>query len=286
MIVPSLVSLGLGSLLLANSLAMTDVVYAAPAGQGSPPDAKASGIARPVAAGKAGKAPLATDKAPDPTAGNEALARLAEFGSSGTSGGVVKATPEEELAARAVEAAGREDPFLMLVPPNPGAIVLPVEAPPAPKLPPIAFVPAPANPPLPVKPLGPEPPPRSEPITPVRPPALGPVVPPLAAPVLAPPVVAAPAVPRTPGRVAPPVPEKPFGGDKPPTIEQPQWLVRGIVSTGYERICMLEGSAGNHLSARVGDNLADGSVIEAISNRGVTFLRGGRRFVKIIGGVQ
>jgi hypothetical protein len=48
---------------------------------------------------------------------------------------------------------------------------------------------------------------------------------------------------------------------------------------------MLEGRAGNNLSARVGDRLSDGSVIEAISNRGVTFIRGGRRFVKIIGGI-
>ena len=44
------------------------------------------------------------------------------------------------------------------------------------------------------------------------------------------------------------------------------------------------GAARAGVHGRVGDKLSDGSVIEAISNRGVTFLRSGRRFVKEIGG--
>ena len=35
---------------------------------------------------------------------------------------------------------------------------------------------------------------------------------------------------------------------------------------------------------KVGDKLPDGSRVEAISSRGVTFIRGGRRFFKQIGG--
>jgi hypothetical protein len=166
-----------------------------------------------------------------------------EFGAAGE-GGVVQATTTDEMSKKAVEAAGREDPFMSLVPPDPGAIV----------------------------------PPDPDPIIKDTPPPL-PIVTATPKPVIPPPVVAVKVTPK------PSTGPAPYGGDDAPTAEQPQWLVRGIVSTGYERICMLEGRAGNNISARVNEQLADGSRVEAISNRGVTFIRGGRRYVKIIGGI-
>lgn len=227
MIVPTMVSMGMGSLLVAQNLSLMEVSYAAPAAPGA-------------AAGKPGAKPEGdVAKLPAPADGGAS----AEFGAATGENTVITATTETELSIKAVEAAGREDPFMALVPPEPGAIVPPDAPPPGgetiAKLPPIAPLPTPK------------------------------------------PVVAVPK-PVPPKPVATP---KTFGGDKAPTADQPQWLVRGIVSTGYERICMLEGKSGNNISARVGEQLADGSRIEAISNRGVTFIRGGRRYVKIIGGI-
>ena len=225
MIVPTMVSMGMGSLLVAQNLSLMEVSYAAPA---TPGKAAAKPGAKPD-----GDAP----KLPAPADGGQ----NAEFGAANGENTVFPATTETELSIKAVEAAGREDPFMSLVPPDPGSIVPPDAPPPGteiPKLPPIAPLPTP-------KPV----------------------------------VVVPKPVPK-------PVPTATtFGGDKAPTADQPQWLVRGIVSTGYERICMLEGKSGNNISARVGEQLADGSRIEAISNRGVTFIRGGRRYVKIIGGI-
>lgn len=224
MIVPTMVSMGMGSLLVAQNLSLMEVSYAAPA-------AKAEGKAAKTPEGDAAKLPAPAD-------GGAPM----EFGASNGENTIFSATTETELSIKAVEAAGREDPFMSLVPPDPSQIVppnapAPGEAPPIAKLPPIAPLPTPK------------------------------------------PVVVAPPKPVA---TKPPVT---FGGDKAPTADQPQWLVRGIVSTGYERICMLEGKGGNNISARVGEQLADGSRIEAISNRGVTFIRGGRRYVKIIGGI-
>lgn len=263
MIVPSLVSMGMGSLLVAQHLSFAEVGYAAPA--------DGRGLAVPTGQGTP---PVSRSGSDD-----DLQRRLAEFPGPGSSVQVVKATLETELSVKAVETAGREDPFLKLVPPAPGEISVPVERPVAPKLPPVSFVPpqapVPAGPP-PGAPALPGLPPTLQALAPGSPNGTGgksgglPVVPP------------APAAPVAGGKVAA---SKPFGGDKAPPPEQPQWMVRGIISTGYERICMLEGRAGNNLSARVGDRLADGSQIEAISNRGVTFIRGGRRFVKIIGGI-
>ncbi|MEB3223645.1 MAG: hypothetical protein VKS61_16345 [Candidatus Sericytochromatia bacterium] len=239
MIVPSLVSMGLGTLMVAQNLSFVEAGYAAPAGPAAP-------------AGKEGKQAPKVDSRPQaaaPGAATPGNAEEVQFGKG--EGAVLAATSEQELSVRAVEAAGREDPFLQLVPPDPGSIKVPIEIAPLTKLPPISTV-APTIPV--VKPV----PPPVVPVTAVKPPVNGAAAPP---------------------------PPKPFGGDKPPALDQPQWLVRGIVSTGYERICMLEGRAGNNISARIGETLSDGSVVEAISNRGVTFIRGGRRFVKIIGGI-
>jgi hypothetical protein len=236
MIVPSLVSMGLGTLMVAQNLSFVEAGYAAPAGPAGKDEKQAPKVEAPPGAEAPGAAPP----------GN---AEEVELGKG--EGAVLAATSEQELSVRAVEAAGREDPFLQLVPPDPGSIKVPIEIAPLTKLPPISTV-APTIPI--VKPV----PPPVVPVTAVKPPVNG-----------------AAATP----------PPKPFGGDKPPALDQPQWLVRGIVSTGYERICMLEGRAGNNISARIGETLSDGSVVEAISNRGVTFIRGGRRFVKIIGGI-
>ena len=263
MIVPSLVSMGMGSLLVAQHLSFAELGYAAPASN------------RPITVPSppAGGALASPVNSPD----SEMQRRLAEFPGPGSTVRLVRATTENELSARAVEMAGREDPFLMLIPPAPGSIKLPEDIPVPPKLPPVNYVQplalppaAPPRVPPALSPFGPQPPAYA-----LLPPSKGrgvPVVP------------SAPQAPAAGGKPAAPAP-KPFGGDKAPPPEQPQWMVRGIISTGYERICMLEGRAGNNLSARVGDRLSDGSVIEAISNRGVTFIRGGRRFVKIIGGI-
>ncbi|MEB3284589.1 MAG: hypothetical protein VKN33_04820 [Candidatus Sericytochromatia bacterium] len=273
MIVPSLVTMGMGSLLVAQHLSFSEAGYAAPA------DGKPLAVPQPAGGGVV--------SAPIPASDADLQRRLAEFPGPGSTIQVVKATPENELSALAVETAGREDPFLMLIPPPAGRIVVPEERAIAPKLPPVTYLPPQSAipseglqgpPPVPALPpslesFGPKTTAPKGPSAPGNVAAL-PVVP--AAPV-------APAAGAKPG--APAAPPRPFGGDKAPPPEQPQWMVRGIVSTGYERICMLEGRAGNNISGRVGDSLADGSVIEAISNRGVTFVRGGRRFVKIIGGI-
>lgn len=272
MIVPSLVTMGMGSLLVAQHLSFAEVGYAAPA-NGKP-------LAVPQSAGGA------VVSAPISSSDDDLQRRLSEFPGPGSGVQVVKATSENELSAKAVETAGREDPFLRLIPPTPGEVPLPEERPVAPKLPPVSYVPPPAA----LPPLAPQGPPP----VPVLPPTLQAFAPPagvgagpgVSKPRPLPVVPAAPAAPASGGKAAAPAtPPKPFGGDKAPPPEQPQWMVRGIISTGYERICMLEGRAGNNISARVGDSLSDGSQIEAISNRGVTFIRGGRRFVKIIGGI-
>ncbi|MEB3329268.1 MAG: hypothetical protein VKQ33_08570 [Candidatus Sericytochromatia bacterium] len=241
MIVPSLVTMGLGSLMVAQNLSLVEAGYAAPA-RPSLPGGKAVS-----AQGGGGAGASAAVPAPASAAGVGDEVRIGKGDV-----GVLAATSEQELSVRAVEAAGREDPFLQLVPPDPGAIKVPLDVAPLGKLPPISTVALP--------PPGSRPVPPAIPNAPLKPPVGG-------------------------GAAAPTPAPKPFGGDKPPALDQPQWLVRGIVSTGYERICMLEGRAGNNISARIGQTLSDGSVVEAISNRGVTFVRGGRRFVKIIGGI-
>ena len=230
MIVPTMVSMGMGSLLVAENLSLMEVSYAAPMKAISKAK-NAAGKLESASAARTGDAP----GLPTPADGGQS----AEFGAANGENTVFQATTETELSIKAVESAGREDPFMSLVPPDPGSIV-PPNAPefPIAKLPPIAPLPTPK--PVVVVPK------------PVPKPSAGPST---------------------------------FGGDKAPAASHPQWLVRGIVSTGYERICMLEGKTGNNISARVGEQLADGSRIEAISNRGVTFIRGGRRYVKIIGGI-
>jgi hypothetical protein len=227
MIVPTMVSLGCGTLLMAQNLSLVEVSYAAPATGG---------------AAVTGTAPAAGNKAANPsgtaTPGPGALplpasADSPEFGAS--AGKVVKAISDSELASKALESSGREDPFMALVPPDPNQIVPP----------PVTFAP--------IKPVPPVSLGTPKPIKPVKPPK------------------------------PPKIEDLPWAGDKPPAVSEPQWLVRGILSTHGERITMLEGKDSN-VQARVGDVLEDGSKVVAISSRGVTFLRGNRRFVKQIGG--
>lgn len=245
MIVPTMVSMGMGSLLVAQDLAMVEVSYAATAASPSPAAGGAAPGSRPPGKGKLGAPQLAPPN----------LGRLSpEFAGQGPGGVPIRAVTETELTIKAVEVAGREDPFMALVPPAPNAIVPPVV-----DFGPIAVTPIPPMPtpgPLPsLKPL-------PLPVTPIA---------------------------VTPPRPLPkPKPIKKedlsFAGDRAPSVGEPQWLVRGIMSTGFERVSLLEGRDEN-LHARVGDVLSDGSRIEAISNRGVTFIRSGRRFVKLIGGI-
>lgn len=267
MIVPTMVSLGAGTLLVAQNLSLMEVSYAAPvAAAGAPAAAAGAAAAGGVSAGapsdagvkshakgakvKPGGKPAADAKAsPGPGAlplPADATAQMSpEFG-KGPDGTIIRAITDQELTIKAIESSGREDPFMALVPPDPGQIV----------------------------------PPKVD---------LGPInVPPVSTPA---PVVTKPPTPPTPPKpVAVPTPKPsvdiaklPLAGDKLPPISEPQWLIRGIISTGLERVCLLEGKD-EQVHARVGDKLSDGSLVEAISNRGVTFIRGGKRFVKLIGG--
>jgi hypothetical protein len=255
MIVPTMVSLGVGTLLVAQNLSLMEVSYAAPAVPPAAAGAPASGAAgvggaKPTGGETVGKA--TAGKGAKPGAGVLPLpadgANSPEFGKN-PDGTVIRAITDNELTIKAVESSGREDPFMALVPPDPAQIVPPK----APDLGPITVPAVPTPAPL------------------AKPPA--PVVPPPA------PVVAKVPTPKPSIDIA----KLPLAGDKLPPPSEPQWLIRGIISTGLERVCLLEGKE-SQIHARVGDKLSDGSVIEAISNRGVTFIRSGRRFVKLIGG--
>jgi hypothetical protein len=256
MIVPTMVSLGVGTLLVAQNLSLMEVSYAAPA-------AAPVGGAAPGAAGAKPGAPGAKPGAPGAKPGSKPGAQPGqgalplpadggtnspEFGGKGPDGTVIRAITDQELQIKAVESSGREDPFMALVPPDATQII----PPPLPSMGPITV--PPIQTPAPIKPA----------TTPA------PVAPKPA------PVVTAP-------KPTPKIEDLPFAGDKAPPPQEPQWLIRGVISTGLERVCLLEGRD-EQIHGRVGDKLSDGSVIEAISNRGVTFIRSGRRFVKLIGG--
>lgn len=273
MVVPTLVSVGLGALLVARHMPVSEALYAqAPAaaeGQASAGNgplgapARARGVAAaaganaaatnavggPAMAGAAA-AGAARGRGDGPASGPGSLGTNSpEFGGRGPDGSVIRAITEAELGLKAVEQSGREDPFMALLPPDPGSII-----PPQVDFGPLAAPPAPIAPPT-VAPTVPSPPPV---VAPPRPIAVTPTV-------------------------TPKPEDRPFGGDRPPQVGEPQWLIRGIISTGLERVALLEGKE-EQLTARVGDVLSDGSRIEAVSNRGVTFIRQGRRFVKVIGG--
>ncbi len=170
----------------------------------------------------------------------------AEFSSAKAKISGFRAITLGELGSKAVEVSGRVDPFVSLMPPSATEIIPPESAKQSIKLPP-GLIKAVA-PPVPV---------------------------PTVRPVLDPYAVPTPQLTKTP---------IPFAGDKPPGESEPQWLVRGVMSTGSERICMLEGRD-ESITARVGDRLEDGSRVESISSRGVTFIRNQRRYVKLIGGI-
>lgn len=232
MIVPTMVSLGIGTLLFAKNLQLMEVSYAAPAAPAAPGAPGAPGAGGAAASGRTG--PGALPALPQGSVGS------AEFPGRGAAPAVVKAIRIDELAHKALEASGREDPFMALLPPEASQIAPP----------PVTF--APLNPIPAIEPAGP---------------------------------------PKAPGAPAdgkgaptpPKVEDLPFAGDKAPAVGEPQWLIRGIMSTGTERVVLLEGKD-DSIHARVGDVLSDGSKVTAITSRGVTFMRSGRRFVKQIGG--
>lgn len=214
MIVPTMVTLGCGTLLMAQNLSLVEVSYAAPAPHSAP-----------VGGASANASASASDTAvlPMPADGADA-----EFGDTGPK--VIKAISDAELGTKALQSSGREDPFMSLVPPDPSAIVPP----------PVSFPP--------IKPI--------------------PLVSLNSKPAAAP---------------TPKIVDLPWSGDQAPSVGEPQWLVRGIMSTGSDRVTLLEGRDAT-IQAHIGDVLDDGSKVVAISSRGVTFIRGGRRFVKLIGG--
>lgn len=250
MIVPTMATLGIGALLMAQNLSLVDAGYAAPAAPGAPAGA-AGTMSAPATGADGAKARKADDSGalPMPMDGNIS----AEFGPQ-TGGKTIRAISDAELAHRAVESSGREDPFMALVPPEPGKIVPP----------PVTFGP--------IKPI-----PQ---IAALTPPADG--------------AGARPSLPTLPtsnltgtkpGAAPVVVEDLPFSGDKAPAVGEPQWLIRGIMQINKERIIMLEGKD-QTVRAHIGETLPDGSRVEAISSRGVTFSRGGRRFVKLIGGTN
>ncbi|HEY9724630.1 MAG TPA: hypothetical protein V6D47_21690 [Oscillatoriaceae cyanobacterium] len=214
MIVPTMVTLGCGTLLMAQNLSLVEVSYAAPA----PQTAQVGGAS---AAGSGASDPAALPIPQDGAA--------AEFGGTGTK--VIKAISDSELSNKALQSSGREDPFMALLPPDPSAIVPP----------PVNFPPIKPIPLVSLKNATPKPVPT------------------------------------------PKIVDIPWSGDKAPTVAEPQWLVRGIMSTGTDRVTLLEGRNAT-VQAHIGDVLDDGSKVVAISSQGVTFIRGGRRFVKLIGG--
>lgn len=253
MIVPTMASLGVGTLLVAQNLSLMEVSYAAPAAPVGAAGAVGAATAPVKPAGGAKAAGDGTDAAAGASPGPGALPMPAdgdnspEFG-KGPDGTVIRAITDQELTIKAIESSGREDPFMALVPPDNITVPVPSISPQAEaELPPVPT------------PEPPTPPPVPKPI-PV------PTVPPIPTP-----------------KPSIDIAKLPLAGDKLPPPSEPQWLIRGIISTGLERVCLLEGKD-EQVHARVGDKLSDGSLVEAISNRGVTFVRSGKRFVKDIGG--
>jgi hypothetical protein len=168
MVVPTLLTVGLGSLLLARQLPVAGALYAqAPSAEaqasGEAGSSAASGTlgapnrARAVAGAAGARAELANGVGVSAGPGGVAVSGAAalarndrnasgavlgtgspEFGGRGPDGTVIRAITEAELAMKAVEQSGREDPFMSLLPPDPGTIVPPqvdfgpLAAPPAP----------------------------------------------------------------------------------------------------------------------------------------------------------
>jgi hypothetical protein len=235
MIVPTMATLGIGALLMSHNLSLVEAVSAAPAA----PQGAVGTMAPGPNASKGAELGMPSDGSIS-----------AEFGPQ-TGGKVIKAISDAELAHRAAESSGREDPFMALVPPDAGSIVAP----------PVTFGP--------IKPV-----PQMAALPPIGGAAVRPSPPPAVSLTQ---TISGKPTPK------PVIDDLPFSGDRPPAVGDPQWLVRGIISTKDGRLTMLEGKD-ETVHAHVGDMLPDGSRVEAISSRGVTFSRGGRRFVKLIGG--
>jgi hypothetical protein len=231
MIVPTMASMGIAALLMAKNMSLMEASYADPI---SGPISAARAVVNKADRASAPTRAMAMPGMPAPGAPPGGIdLKSPEFGTPNGAPVVIRAITDDSLTQKAVAAAGREDPFMALVPDG-GFHVL---------TPPVSFTPD----------------------------------------KLLPPVI---------GSLAPPKPVLPviklkdelltWGGDKAPPPQEPQWIVRGILSTGSDRLTLLEGKD-QDLHAHVGDLLPDGSRVEAISSTGVTFSREGRRFVKVIG---
>lgn len=129
MIIPALTTLGLGSLLYAQNLSLTTPVNAAPLPVVTTVmPAAAPAMMAPLRAAAAPAAPLPLAAANGLPAG---AANNPEFGGAGTPPGqpdAIRATTRNDLIRMARESAGREDPFVALIAPDPSIIQpLPVQ---------------------------------------------------------------------------------------------------------------------------------------------------------------
>lgn len=248
MIIPTLTTLGLGSLLYAQNLSLTTPVNAAPLWVITTVMPAAVPAALPAAAtGKPLQAGVASTSALPPNVVNNP-----EFGgvqALPTQTQAIPATTRDDLIRMARESAGREDPFVALITPDP-AIVQPL---------PIQDI---------IKPLK--------------------VLASLSAPkVLAPRIVNKPLI-RTPIlKNVEVVIDPPESGDEPargPLII-PRWNLTGVLNTGREQLALLEMN-GSSREVRLGEVLEDGTRVVKIDSSKVVLMLNGRRFPKSIGGAE
>lgn len=247
MIIPALTTLGLGSLLYAQNLSLTTPVNAAPL--------QVVTTVMPAAVPAAIPAALSAKATPVANAAGNVLpagaANNPEFGGAQTMPDqpeAIRATSRHDLIRMARESAGREDPFVALITPDPSIIQ-----------------PLPMQVMRPVKVLAPLAPPK----------------------VLAPKVihkfVNKPTT-NTGGEV---VIDPPELGDEPtrgPLII-PRWNLAGILNTGREQMALLELN-GSSREVRLGEVLEDGTRVVKIDSSKVVLMLNGRRFPKAIGGAE
>lgn len=245
MIIPALTTLGLGSLLYAQNLSLTTPVNAAPL--------QVVTTVMPAAVPAALPAALSAKATPVANAGNvmpPGAVNNPEFSGAQTMPGQpepILSTTRNDLIRMARESAGREDPFVALITPDPSIIQpLPVQV-----MRPIKVM-APLAPP---KVLAPK----------VRKLANNPIVKASAEVVIDPPEL----------------------GDEPargPLIV-PRWNLAGILNTGREQMALLELN-GSSREVRLGEVLEDGTRVVKIDSSKVVLMLNGRRFPKAIGGAE
>lgn len=242
MVIPALTTLGLGSLLYAQQLSLDRPVNAAPLS--SAPESFMLAQAEPSQA----TAPFQLAQA----AADPALQGV-EFGGAQppheSNPNQIRATSRNELVRQARESAGREDPFVALLNPNPAVIVpLPLAAAPvlSEDLEPLPTLPA-----FPGKPGA-----VSKGQSGGKP---------------------------GPGNVSLPAPNVYY--DRGVAYEIPAWNVSGILNTGRDAVAILEKN-GSIREVRVNEILDDGTKVVKIDSSSVMLLKQGRRYAKTIGGAE